>query len=127
MGNIELQDIDQQIAKLQELRKIIADPQMAALLNQVLASKNGNSTAMKRKAKKGTFIEKIEETCRSFGTAEFTVNGVIEVFQARGNTFAAKNKSVATYSAMRRLQERKVIQVVKQGIGSSASTYRVVQ
>lgn len=127
MANIALQDIDEQIAKLQELRKIIADPQISTLLNQILASKNGNTATMKRKAKKGTFIEKIEETCRAFGTAEFTVKAVIEAFQARGYTFAASNKSVAAYSAMRRLQERKVIQIVKQGIGSSASTYRVVQ
>lgn len=135
MANIELQDIDEQIRKLQELRKVVADPQMASLLNQLLASKNGHSALPimanaqgKHKAKKkGTFIEKIAETCRAFGTGEFKISDVITAFEARGFVFAAKDKSVATYSAMRRLQDRKLITVVTRGIGAKPSTYRVVQ
>lgn len=133
--NIELRDIDEQIRKLQELRKLVADPDMIALLNQLISVKNGHSTGIvlsstvgkENTKKKGRFIEKIEETCRNFGTSSFTINDVIKAFEQRGNVFGANNKSVATYSAMRRLQKRRVVEVVQQGVGSAPSTYRVVQ
>jgi len=137
MPTITLRDIDEQIRKLQELRKIVADPEMASLINQLFARKNGQSIMSiadaqdKDKAKtqkRGTFIGKIEEVVRSMPqTSTFTLNDVIEVFEASGNAFNAKNKSVATYTAMRRLEKRKVIEVVERGIGSKPSTFRVVR
>jgi len=127
MPNIELSDIDAQIAKLQELRKIVADPQMAALLNQVLASKNGAPAATEGKAnRKGSFIAKIEEICRAFGSQTFTIQNVIEAYLAKGYTFKAQNQSVATYTAMKRLVKAKRLELDhKGGGGSNPDYYRV--
>ena len=129
MANIELKDIDEQIQKLQELRKVVADPTMASLLNQLLASKNGQSSLSRtgeRKAKKGTFIEKIDESCKSFGSARFTIREVIEKFESTGNKFNAQDKSVAVYSAMKRLEKRGVLKLVEKGIGAKPSYYQYV-
>ncbi|HVS88669.1 MAG TPA: hypothetical protein VHF01_10680 [Candidatus Acidoferrum sp.] len=133
MPNIELKDIDEQIQRLQELRKIVADPGMASLLNQLMASKNGQSSLLhgdkqsERKAKKkGTFINKIEESCKLFGSARFTIRDVIDKFESAGNTFNAKDKSVAVYSAMKRLESRGVLKLVEKGIGAKPSFYEYI-
>jgi len=133
MANIELKDIDEQIQRLQELRKIVADPGMASLLNQLMASKNGHSglphrdrQSESKAKKKGTFINKIDESCKSFGSARFTIREVIDKFESAGNTFKAKDKSVAVYSAMKRLEKRGVLKVVEKGIGAKPSFYEYI-
>lgn len=130
MPNIELKDIDEQIQRLQELRKIVADPVMAGLLNQLIGSKNGHATLSPHREgkakKKGTFINKIDETCKSFGSVRFVIRDVIEAFENAGNTFNAKDKSVAVYSAMKRLENRGVLKLVEKGIGAKPSLYEYV-
>jgi hypothetical protein len=134
MANIELKDIDEQIQRLQELRRIVADPAMASLLDQLMASKNGRSNLPhadkqgERKAKKkGTFVSKIDETCKSFGSERFTIGDVIRKFENAGNTFNAKDKSVAVYSAMKRLEGRGMLKVVVKGAGAKPSLYEYIQ
>jgi hypothetical protein len=133
MANIELKDIDDQIQRLQELRKIVADPGMANLLNQLMASKNGHSSLPHpdrqnegKAKKKGTFINKIDESCKSFGSSRFTIRDVIEKFESAGNTFNAKDKSVAVYSAMKRLESRGLLKPVEKGIGAKPSLYEYI-
>jgi hypothetical protein len=133
VANIDLKEIDARIQRLQELRKIVADPEMASLLNQLMASKNEHSSlahpdrqSEHKAKKKGTFINKIEETCKSFGAARFTIRDVIEKFESSGNTFKAKDKSVAAYSAMKRLEKRGVLKVVEKGIGAKPSYYEYI-
>jgi len=133
MANIELRDIDEKIERLQELRRFMSDPERAALLNQLLASKNGNSspptvtTQQEGKAKSGmSFIGKIEETCKSFGSTAFTIRDVIQSYESRGYTFKARKKAVAVYTAIRRLQERGVVKLEHQGIGSQPSSYSYI-
>jgi hypothetical protein len=132
MANIELRDIDEHIAKLQELRRIMSDPAMATVLNQLLASKNGHSSPPLQnrqneyKAKtKGNFIRQIEKICEYFGLEPFTIRDVIQAFEAGGYTFKAKDKNVATYSALQRLVERGVLKIVVRGIGAKPSTYQM--
>jgi hypothetical protein len=134
VANIELKDIDEQIQRLQELRKIVADPEMASLLNQLMASKNGHSSLThadkkgEHKAKKkGTFINRIEETCRLFASARFTIRNVIDKYESTGNTFNARDKGVAVYTVMKRLEKRGVVKIVEKGIGAKPSYFENIQ
>ena len=131
-----VQAIEERIRSLQEFKRlVISSPDMVPLLKQFF-SINGTSAAPEAMhkikgeslpKKKGKFIQKVEETCRALGTGHFTVNDAVKAFEERGNAFNAENKSIAMYSALKRLVKRKVVEITAQGEGSRPSYYRVVQ
>lgn len=132
MADITLNDIDEQIKKLQELRRVISDPAMAGLLNQLLASKNGVTPVSPRNTQgehkaKGDFAAEILVSCKTIPPLEtpFTIRAVIAAHEARGGTFTAKDKAIATYGALKRLVKSRDVIMVEQGIGSKPSLYRV--
>jgi hypothetical protein len=129
MAQIDIRDIDERIQKLQELRKVMSDPEMAALLNQLLASKNGNAimpTASVHKAKKkGDFIKQIARICEYFAMEPFKISDVIKAFESAGHTFKAQDKNVATYSALKRLVKRGMLKIIVQGKGAKPSVYQM--
>jgi hypothetical protein len=129
-----LLEIDTKIRKLQELRKIAADPDMFSLFNELNSlngslSANGksNTTSKQKAKKKGRFVDTVEEACRSVFAGDFTIRDAIRAYEGLGHGFIAKNKSVAMYSALRRLVKKGSLQVAAQGTGRTAATYRFVE
>ena len=127
-----VQEIDAKIRKLQELRKIAADPQMFSLLTELI-SVNGNATAPKisntksetTPKKKGNVIRAIEVACRQFGMQQFTIREVIKALDADGYEFKAKDKNVAVYTALKSLMKKGVVRLVVVGKGAKPSEYQM--
>jgi hypothetical protein len=126
---ITLEDIDEKIRRLQELRRIVSDPSMASLLNDLIASKNGGCPAAipqsEYKAKEGSLLAKIEETCRSFGSEPFTIRQIVQRFESQGNVFEAKDKAVSAFSAVKSLVKKGIVKQIKQGYGSQPSYFQM--
>jgi len=131
VAGIELNDIRERIRKLQELEKVMSDPAMAILLNEVLAAKNANNTAIPANTqheykanKKGTLVEGIERICMSFPLErQFTIKDVVEAYEQAGNIFIAKDKAIAAYGAMQRLVARGTLSEHK-GVGKKPTIYQ---
>jgi hypothetical protein len=128
-----LKAIDARIRQLQDFRNlVVSSPDVISLLatftslpeNEVpMSNTNGEYTTNK----KGTFVARVEETCRAMGSGHFTVNDAVKAFEERRNTFGAENKNIAMYSALKRLVAKKVVEISTQGEGSRPSYYRVIQ
>jgi len=117
--HIDTARIDEKIRKLEQIKKLAADPEMAELLLE-LVTKNGDKPRISTKIEgngkrtKGEFMETVEKLCLTF-PSRFTVNDVVIGLQNGGYTFTAHNPSVATYSALRRLTKHHVISLLEKG------------
>ena len=136
MPKITVQGIDEQIRKLEELKRFVSDPTTAPLIEQLI-SQNGNVNAASRVVPKktesfhgqttprGELLDAVEAVCRATGHAEFTCRQVIEQLDAKGYRFQAKNKMVAVNGALKRLVKRNVLKVTEKGTAKKASTYKI--
>jgi DNA-binding transcriptional ArsR family regulator len=116
------------------VRKLSDAEKLAMLLELVKASpKNGHvvGTSVPRPkaakpSKKGTFIERVEEIANTL-EGQFTITDVIAAYEEAGYVFAAQDKNVAVYTALKRLVRRGKFNITKKGIGSKPSYYEAVK
>lgn len=139
MAQIDISDIDalirrseEQANRLKELRRILGDSEMVATLNQVLASKNGDSlarikpTVIEDKAnKKGELLRKIQYVCELHAMEPFTVQDIVQAYENVGYKFDAKDKAVSAYTALQRLVEKGVLRIIEEGKGSKPTKYQM--
>jgi len=113
---VDIAKLDEKIRKLQHLRELAADPEMAGLLAEFV-TKNGATRASNGHAKDAdanALINYAEKACRALGR-RFTTNDVRDKMVELGYTFTAKDPSIATYGVMNRLKKKGIISVVEAG------------
>lgn len=111
---IDITKIDERIRKLQQIKELASDPETRELLADVL-SLNGNGHSPKtRKVQRGSLSDAVERACLQ-QAMKFTVQDIVNALHKDSFQFAAKDEQVAVYSAMRRLRDRGVIDIVEEG------------
>src|SRR5690348_13485468 len=116
---VDLKKLDEKIRKLQQIRELAADPEMATLLTELVGG-NGNTRNNGAKTPENTGdlgdgrIGSAEKAVRLLHS-NFTTNDVKAKMEELGYKFAAKDPSVATYSAMILLRDKGIIKVVEKG------------
>jgi hypothetical protein len=114
---VDIKAIDDRIRKLQMLKELASDPEMATLLSEMVGS-NGNSSKSKTPAMATANgdgrVAYAERAVRGMeGT--FTTNDVTAKMKELGYVFTAKDASVATYAAMMLLKGKNIIAVREKG------------
>jgi hypothetical protein len=141
MAQIDISDIDELIKRslahanrLQELKRILSDSELVSTLNQVLASKNGNSpvsiqsiSGEGKANKKGELLNKIKKVCEERGLESFTVQDIVKHYELAGYKFDAKDKAVSAYTALQRLVEKGVLEIAEEGKGSRPTKYQMAR
>lgn len=109
MKKLEL--IDRRIKKLQQLRDLLADPELAEFTEEMFASKpvpTAESQLSLPRAKRryerrgGSLITKTEKSLREFGGST-TATELAGFMQKDGFKFKAKNPNIAVSKALRQL------------------------
>jgi hypothetical protein len=120
--SVDLKKLDDRIKKLQQLRELAADPEMAGLLaefaqsspHSVSAPPNGNGASLD-----GLF-ECAKKAIATF-SGDFTVKEFAEQLKAAGYKFQAKDEDIATYGVLRRLKDKGAVRIsVEGGPGKAA-------
>jgi hypothetical protein len=135
MPKIDVGKIDDQIRKLEELKRFMSDPTTAPMIEQLI-SQNGSVNAASRPTEKspklphgqvtqrGALLAAVENTCKIL-PGDFNQKEVIEKLESQGYAFQAKDKNIAVYSALKRLVKRGVLHLTSKGKGKKPSTYRL--
>jgi hypothetical protein len=129
MRTINLASIDEQIKKLEELRRFMADPTTAHIIEQLISQNGTNGTARSAtfessEGQRGDLMNNVAIICRSFATG-FTAKDVIERLDLDGFKFQAQDKLIAVNGALRRLVKKGVIKLVSVGTGKRPSVYKI--
>jgi hypothetical protein len=129
--------IDAQIRKLQELKRIAGDPEMAPLLESLIV-KNGLPSKPTRRPRghvaraikfprKGDLMAATSKAIASFN-GRFTALSVLQAMKNAGFVFEAETPLVAVNGALRRLLRKKRISVAVVGSGRAPHQYeRIIQ
>lgn len=128
--------IDARIQKLQQLKQLLADPEMAGLMRDALVSTNGTeASAQARSSKgprrfprapgsrKGDLIKTVLAVARDFETQTYTKNSVLKALVDRGFQFATRKPQVAVGGALRKLARQRKIKVTAEGEGRIPNVY----
>jgi hypothetical protein len=113
---VDIAKLDEKIKKLQHLRELAADPEMAELLAEFV-TKNGAKSASnghEQDVDANPLITYAEKACRALPN-RFTTNDVRDKIVELGYRFRAKSPSIATYGVMLRLKKKGIISVVEAG------------
>src|SRR5438552_17558642 len=104
MPKFDVQKIDAEIRKLEELKRFMSDPTTASVLERFFplhgvpeAPTPHSKIPAKHPAQRGQLLTAVENTCKLL-PGDFTANDVIEKLGLQGYTFQAKDKSIAVYS-----------------------------
>jgi hypothetical protein len=131
MSKISLQKIDEQIRKLQELKRFMSDPTTAPMIEQLISS-NGEVSPQYAKlpigksTQRGALLKAVEIVCKT-APSDFTAKEVIRNLELQGYMIQAKDKAIAVNGALKRLLKRGVINVTSAGAGKRPSIYGFVK
>lgn len=121
MNTVDLTKLDEEIRKLQELRRLASDPSLARFF---ITSNGHNRTAVtsNEESATGSVSGTVLEICRSLD-GEFTIREVLAGMNARGFDFAGSNPQRAVGNALKRLTGKHQIKVVRESSGRSPVVY----
>lgn len=125
--------IDEQIRKLQELKKLVADPEMLPLLESLLVQNgNGNAPAkhshtysrkrVGRQLKRGNLVETVEKTIADM-SGRLTAPMVARTMAHNGFKFASQKPKVAVNGVLRNLVKNGMLKIVVEGSGRAPNQY----
>lgn len=125
--------IDEQIKRLQDLKRIAADPEAVRLFQQILLGQNGHVEtpetvkdskydSIPETPRRGTLIETVLRVVNS-SNKPVEVNSVVEEMLRMGFQFAASRPKVAVGIALRKLESKGRIRLLTRGRGSSPNIY----
>jgi len=130
--------IDAQIRKLQELRRIAGDPEMAPLLESLIVQNGLPAKAKKapRKArarsmeatnpiKRGDVVTAASKALAGI-SGKFAASNALEAMEKNGFVFSAETPIVAVNGALRRLLKRGEIRLAEAGSGRKPHLYERV-
>lgn len=133
---IDVAKVKERMRKLEALLELAQDPEMDEFIldkspstnghakrNHAAQPSNGNGNS-REKQPRGGLLEVIQRTCLEM-PGKFTVPGIIERLHERGYEFAAKDAQVSTYSALRRLKDKGIVNVVEEGGPSHPAKWAV--
>lgn len=133
---IDVAKIKEEIRKLQAIVDLAEDPEMKRFTSEKSPSTNGHVKKIhpaqhassngysRKKQQRGGLLEVIQRTCLEM-PAKFTVPAIVERLTEQGYEFAAKDAQVSTYSALRRLKDKGVVNVVEEGGPSHPAKWTV--
>ena len=129
--------IDEEIRALSELKKFMAQPVTARVIERFIASrgeKNGHSRPDPQlvfgtgPTERGALLAATLNACREFTAGvEFTAKEVIVKMEQRGYIFKAKNKDIAVNSALKRLVGKHVLEQTQTAVGQRPAKYKIPQ
>ena len=129
---IDINKIDAQIRRLQELKRIASDPEMLMLL-EGLVTKNGNvapdsPNRMTRKpiGGKDALLQATRQAISALPYKRFSASYLVEQMHKDGFQFTASNPTVAMNGVLRRLDLKKEIVMVRPASGRTAKEYERV-
>jgi hypothetical protein len=141
MAKINIREIDEEIKRLEELKRFMADPKTAALIKRMVST-NGNgakpqspsveessetqSTVTSPSAGRGTLYDAAEKAVRSLNMGVFTFHELVSAMESQGYAFQAKDKTVAANGAIKRLIAHNVIVRVEEGSAGKPAKYRLL-
>lgn len=122
---IDVAKVKERMRKLEALLELAEDPEMDEfILEKSSANGNGkppiqtransNNGHSSKKAARGRLLEVIERTCLEMPN-KFTISEIVKRLQDNGYRFAAKDAQVSTYSALRRLKDKGIVNVAEEG------------
>ena len=122
---IDIERIDQQIKKLQQLKTLASDNEFVELFQQYISNHNGNSSPLpiaQPKAagvvqeyipREGSFTEAVLVACRDFGVQSFTAREVVVRLEKKQFKMEAKNKYTAVLTILKKLVDHRLLKVVE--------------
>lgn len=136
--------LDEKIAKLQEVRRIVtADPEMASLLAACLSAEEAELTLKPphngtpkvgarritgsnaaRPLNPNSLKNAVQRAVQGFGKRPYNVNDVFEDMAKEGFLFKAKNPKLSVGIEVRKLHADGQIELLERGSGSTPSTFR---
>jgi hypothetical protein len=135
MRTIDLAKIDDQIRKLEELRRFMADPTTAPIIEQLISQNGGSNGGISASLEihpiaikgnqRGDLVSAVAAVCRSRSGLGFTAKDVILQLDNQGFAFKAQDKLIAVNGALRRLVKKAVIKVAVPGGGKRPSVYKI--
>ena len=129
--------IDEQIRKLQELKRLASDPEMAPLLESLFVSSSAEqqhvaaesvSVASPNGSRKGDVVKAAEIAVQRLGFEghRFKRSDLFAAMEQNDFQFAAVSPHIAVNGALRKLVERGVIRIAVKGSGRAGHQYEWV-
>jgi hypothetical protein len=139
----ELQKARDHQQKLEQLKKLAADPEMFRLMKQLVAKVNGaarveGNARIEKSPKESPTTEhaiksvpngltdEVTKIVQGFGTHRFSVSDIKTRLDQVGFELRAKEPRTALGSVMERLRTRGVVKLVTKGKGGSPNVYENV-
>jgi hypothetical protein len=134
-------DLDDYIKRLQQLRDLLRDPEIAAIARTMLSvsatqehASNGSGAIanaiptspqvpIKPARKRGALVRAVFEVTRR-ATSPMSAKGVTEALESNGFAFGAQDRQVAVSKALRTLWKQNKIEAEQNGGKKSAIFYR---
>jgi hypothetical protein len=125
---IDIKKLDEKIRKLQQLRELAADPELADMLS-AFVSANGSKAAdngTSAQAEGDGRLAYAEKAVHALA-GHFTVKEAATKMVELGYTFTAKDPSVATYGALLLLRDKGIVEVAEKGGPGKSAKWRAVR
>ncbi len=128
----EIEEHKAQIGRLENLRKMAADPKLVSLFQSLIVRngfaavharrKTAVATRVAGKGRKGDLRDAVAKAVISAGT-KFTANRVVEIMQENGFVFGAKNPKIAVNSVFRAMMRKGNLMIAVEGMGRAPHEY----
>ena len=126
---IDLRKLDDQIRRLQELKRIALDPEMLTLLEGLVTNNGDVSASITRQAPqtpiggKNVLLQATSRAIAALPQNRFTSVYLVDQMIKSGFQFAAGNPKVAINGVLKRLAAKQEIRIVTLGRGRRATEY----
>jgi hypothetical protein len=132
---IDLEKVESQIRKLEELKRIASDPEMLSLLEGLIVQNgtSGNtrmplfapSAPIRESGQKGAVLDAVRQAALKQERA-FSGYALARVMISEGYKFTAEKPGLAVTEALRRLIKKGVVTIYRSGRGSEPTLYERV-
>jgi hypothetical protein len=140
MKPLDTSPLDARIRKLEQLRELVADPEMVALFLEMVANGNGHkaqepakTAARSDAAKKGAAkrqktgrgeIETAAMKVIPALPAGFNSRDLVKAMKASGYAFTAKSEGIAISGVLKRLVKKEVLKRTDDSMSKRKASYR---
>jgi hypothetical protein len=135
MAKLDVDKIDAQIKKLEELKRFMSDPTTAPFIEQLISGNgadagpvisviNASAIPVAQATQRGELTSAVKTVCRSM-PANFNSRDVIKRLRQMGFAFHAKNTGIAVNTVLKRLVKNGVLELVRRASGQRPATYKI--
>jgi hypothetical protein len=135
MKSLNTSPLDTRIRKLEQLRELVADPEMVALFLEMVGISNGHKpqepakTAAKtnitrrQKTNRGEILEAAKKVLPAL-PANFTSRELTKAMKASGYAFTAKSETIAISGVLQRLSKKGLVKRTDDQTSKQKATYK---